>query len=465
MGVGIKTMRMISKIGGLVVFLLVAACAPRRSAQNVAAPSEPHVHHVVLITVDGLLPEAYLHPETYSLQIPTLEALMKKGATSDGALSVYPTLTYPSHTSMVTGVNPGKHGVVGNKSFDPYENDLDGWRWYAEDIKRDPIWRVASRAGYSVATIHWPVTVGAEVTWRVPEYWRAKNEQDKKLVRAVSTPGLLERVAEEKPDFWSRFVPPNVHDDALTDIAVHLIKKERPNLLLLHLVEVDGEQHGHGLFSKEALQAIENSDRQLGRIVEAIRHAGIENDTSIIVASDHGFMNAGMMVRPGVLLRQSGLVTMKEGKVGEWKATMLNNSGHAYFYLNDPQDRATGEALRKLFESKSKEAMSGIGRIYSREEVVQFGGDPTAYLAVEASPGFQFGSGFAGEYNAPPVYKATHGYDPRRPELKASLIIAGPNVKHGALKAARLIDIGPTIASWLSLSLPNTDGSPLRVSE
>lgn len=456
-----KRMHVLRKIAGLFALSVLVGCGARPKVQSLA-PSAPHVHHVLLITVDGLLPDAYLHPEAYSLQIPTIRRLMERGAVSDGALSVYPTLTYPSHTSMVTGVNPGKHGIVGNKSFDPYETDLDGWRWYAEDIQVDPVWRIAFQAGYSVATIHWPVSVGAEVTWRVPEYWRAKNEQDQKVVRAVSTPGLLDRVAKENPDFWTRFVPPNVHDDALTDIAVHLIEKEKPNLLLLHLVEVDGEQHGHGLFSKEAVNAIENADRQLARILDAVRRAGIEGDTSIILASDHGFMNAGMMVRPGVLFRQAGMVTLKDGKIAEWKATMLNNSGHAYFYLNDPHDRSTADALRKMFESKSKEAMSGIGRIYSHEEIVEFGGDPAAFMAVEASPGFQFGSGFAGDYSAPPMYKATHGYDPRRPELKASLIVAGPNVTHGTIKAARLIDIGPTIASWLALSMPNTDGSPFQ---
>ena len=62
---------------------------------------------------------------------------MAHGASSDGALSVFPSVTYPSHTSMSTGVFPGTHGINGNRTFDPLEDDLDGWRWYAEDIKRD----------------------------------------------------------------------------------------------------------------------------------------------------------------------------------------------------------------------------------------------------------------------------------------------------------------------------------------
>ena len=77
----------------------------------------------------------------------------------------------------------------------PLDDDLEGWRWYAEDIKRDPIWRIAERAGYHVGLVHWPVSGGARVTWLVPEYWRAKNDNDRKLLRALATPGLLESVA------------------------------------------------------------------------------------------------------------------------------------------------------------------------------------------------------------------------------------------------------------------------------
>ncbi len=450
-----------------VVLLALSAlsCSPRGGAARSVASASPSgaVKHVVFVTVDGLLPEVYLHPDAHGLKVPTIRSLVQKGASSAGALSVYPSLTYPSHTSMATGVNPGKHGVVGNRSFDPFENDLEGWRWYAEDIQRDPIWRIARRAGYSVATIHWPVSVGADVTWRVPEYWRAKNEEDKKVLRAVSTPGLLESVGREVPDFWSRYLPPNVHDDALTDIAVHLLRTEKPTLTMLHLVEVDGAQHAYGVFSEDAVRAIENTDVQIARIITAIREAGMEKETAIVIASDHGFMNAGSMVRAGVLLREAGLVTINSGRVVSWKATLLNNSGHAYIYLNDAGDHATAEAVRVLFDAKAKDPKSGIGRVYSHEEVVALGGDPKAFLGVEPAVGFQFGPGFSGDYVAAPLYRATHGYDPRRPEMKASLILAGPSVPHGLLEGARLIDIAPTIASWLGLAMPNVDGTPLVV--
>jgi predicted AlkP superfamily pyrophosphatase or phosphodiesterase len=192
-----------------ILVALGASCAPTLQAQTATpratpalAPRPPGpIQRVLVVSIDGLLPDTYLHPDAHDLRVPTLRWLVQNGAVSDGVESVFPTLTYPSHTSMVTGVNPGKHGIVANGSFDPLEQDLDSWRWYAEDIQVEPIWSIAERAGYDTALIHWPVTLGAKVRWLLPEFWRAKDVQDQKLLRVVSTPSLLDDVAKEAPDF------------------------------------------------------------------------------------------------------------------------------------------------------------------------------------------------------------------------------------------------------------------------
>lgn len=422
------------------------------------------VHHAVVVTIDGLLPEAYLRPDAHGLRIPVLRRFAEEGAKSDGALSVFPSVTYPSHTSMATGVLPARHGITSNRSFDPLETDLEGWRWYAEDIHRDPVWKIAARAGYDVALVHWPVTVGAQVRWLVPEYWRAKNEHDGKVLRAVATPGLLDDVARDVPNFWPRFLPPHVHDDALADIAIHVLEQGRPHLLMVHFVGVDGAQHAHGVWSAEAVAAIEDVDHQLGRVLAAIERLGMRKDTNVLVASDHGFMDAGTMVRPGVLLRKAGLVKVDaSGRVVAWDATVVVNSGQAYVYVRPEAGEAVRAKVREIFEAKAQEPGSGIGKLYSTNEIRELGGDPEAFLALEAAPGFQLGSGAVGDDVAPPAYRATHGYDPRRPEMRASLLVRGPTIPRGSIAAARLVDVGPTIASWLGLAMPDVDGKPLAI--
>lgn len=293
---------------GLVAALaaaLAGGCAHRQQ------PPGP-IRHAIIVTIEGLMPETYLQPDAHGLRVPTLRRMVQQGAFSPGARSVFPTVTYPAHTSIATGVSPLRHGIHSNRADDPLETNLDGWRWYAEDIQAPTIWQIAARAGYRTALIGWPVTVGAAATFLVPEFWRAKHADDFKLLRALSSPpGLLDQVARADPSFASRYTPGDfLKDQFLVDIAAHVATTGKPHLTLLHLVGVDSAQHKHGLWSPQALAAIENADHQLGRLLLATQGAGIAADTALLVASDHGFAAVATMVRPGVLLHQAGVVQL-----------------------------------------------------------------------------------------------------------------------------------------------------------
>jgi predicted AlkP superfamily pyrophosphatase or phosphodiesterase len=457
----------VARLASPIVFAVACAGtpAPPPSIPTAAIPKQPSgpVKHVILVSIDGMPPEAYVHPDAHGLAVPTLRRIVREGASSEGALSVFPTVTYPAHASIATGVVPGKHGIVTNRTFDPLGQDLDGWRWYAEDITREPIWKTVERAGFTAATIWWPVTVGAHVTWHVPEVWRAKNEGDKKLVRALSTPGLLDAVVKEHPDFWSRFMPPETTDDSVMDIALHVLETGKPTLMLVHMAQVDDKSHDHGLWSKEVTAAIEHADAQLGRLLDALKRTGLDADTTVVVVSDHGFVNVTAAVKPCVLLRDAGFLTVDNARVTAWKAVAASSGGSAYLYLHDPADVATRDAVRALITTKAKDPASGIAHVYSPEEIKELGGDPAAMLAIEAVMGTHMVKSCSGPYADKATDAAVHGYDPRRPELHAAMLFFGKNVPHGSIPDARLIDVAPTIASWLGLSMPDVDGKPLAV--
>ncbi|HEY5956776.1 MAG TPA: alkaline phosphatase family protein [Polyangiaceae bacterium] len=452
---------------------LLAACAstacPSPTATSTmateSAPKPPGpIQRVVVVSVDGLMPDNYLHPEAHGLSVPILRWMVKQGAVSEGVQSVFPTLTYPSHTSLVTGVNPARHGIMSNRAFDPLDNELEAWRWYAEDIKSDPIWRLTEQRGYPTALLYWPVTVGAKVSWLLPEFWRAKTIQDLKLMRAVATPGLLDAVTKEYPDFPEHFVPPAVTDEALTNVALHVLSEGQPRLLMLHLIEVDGAQHHHGIDSPEAHSAIENDDRQLARLVARLGELKLMAETAFVVVSDHGFRAASKMVKPCTLLTDNGLVTVNDdGKVTDWRATAHSNSGSAYFYVKDATDTEVRDRVHQLVMARLAQPDSGIGRVYESEAIRERGGDPSAILAVEPADDYQFGPGCTGAYVAPAPYRATHGFDPDRPEMRASMLMVGPSIMHGKIAQARLIDLAPTIAQWLGIEMRGVDGAPLIV--
>ena len=443
----------------------VADTSPGGATVGPASFVEPPgpIRHVILVTVDGLMPEAYLHPDAHGLRVPTLRRMVVEGAFSEGARSVLPSVTYPAHASIATGVSPSRHGIYSNYAEDPQETNLDGWRWYAEDLQATPLWDLAGRARYQTALINWPVTVGAQATWLLPEYWRAKNSEDLKLLRALSTRGLFERVGRANARFAGRLTLAGERDESLADVASFVLSTGRPHLLMLHIADVDGAQHVHGLWSRPAVAAIEKADLLLGRLIDVVVASGVWDSTALVVASDHGFADVTRMARPGVLLREGGLVTLDpHGQVASWRAVILSASGQCYVYLARSDDAESAAAVTRLFRARAGQPDSGIARIHDQSEIRAAGGDPHAWLSLEAAPGTFFGPGYGGGYAEPARIAATHGYDPDRPQMMASLLMLGPHVPAGPIAAgARLIDIAPTIAAWLSLPMPGAEGHPL----
>jgi len=455
---GAKLLAMRRKFFWLACAVLAALPA---ASQNRSAKAQP-IRHVIVISVDGLIPASYVEPDKHGLKVPTLRQLAQTGLMSDGAESVFPTLTYPAHTSIATGTNPGTHGIVGNEILDPENRNQRGWRWYAEDIRVPTLWDAARERGLRTALVNWPVTVGAKATAILPEYWRAGIREDLKLVRALSTSGLMQAVTRRFPDFEERFSPPQPQDSSVVDVAVHLIETQQPHLLLLHLVNVDSAHHRAGVFTPEAKAAIEAADAQIARVIEAAKKARIWSRTALVVASDHGFAAFQQRLRLGVYVAQRGLVRLDDReRVTDWKAAVLPMHGLAYIYLKDPADEETRRELQDLFQVMSGKHGSGIQRVYLPEEIRKLGGDPEAALAVGAVQGFDFASGYSGDVFFPAGSLAGHGYDPRYASMKASLLMVGPGIAPGKLENARLIDIAPTVAQWLGLKLEKAEGKPL----
>jgi predicted AlkP superfamily pyrophosphatase or phosphodiesterase len=443
--------------------------AAHRFAEKFAQPAQSSssakpVQHVILISIDGMKPESYTEPDAHGLKIPTLRQIVRDGASSDGVQPVMPTVTYPSHTAMVTGVNPGTHGIVTNPASDPLGQNYNGYRWYEEDIRVPTLWQLARQHGLHTALIHWPVTVGAQADIIVPEIWRANIPEDLKLLRALSTRGILDEVSKEYPDFTAGITPPKQTDEAFTDIACYSIKKLQPNLMLLHLAIVDHEEHLHGPFSPEANAATETADAQVARVIAEAKKDGIWDSTVLVVLSDHGFVPISQAARPGVLLRDHGLITLNEkDRITAWKASLITDGGSAYIYVNDRNDDATRRALTEIFKPLAGAEGSGIARIVAQDEIVAMGGDPEAFLALEAVEGTVITGDYTGKFTEPSKLGGTHGYFPDRPEMRSSLIFYGPSIGPGKIANARMIDIGPTIARWLGLDLSNAQGSALAV--
>ena len=173
------------------------------------------------------------------LKIPNLRRMMREGVYAEGVNGVVPTITYPSHTTLITGVWPSKHGIWANTTFDPEQKNLQGLYWYSEDIKVPTLWDAANAAGLITASVNWPVSVGAPVRYLIPEVWRAGTADDSKLLRALSTPGLLANLEAELGPYADGSNADLQNDRLRATFATAIIKKYKPNLITVHLVALD----------------------------------------------------------------------------------------------------------------------------------------------------------------------------------------------------------------------------------
>jgi len=422
----------------------------------------PRPEHVILISVDGMPPDYYTAPEKLGLRAPTLSMMRQSGAHAEGMEGVYPTVTYPQHTTMVTGLRPAAHGIVQNRIFEaPSEPQTRYWYWYANALKGETLWMAAKKAGLTTAAVGWPVTVGAEIDYNVPEiYEPGESPATWKWTAKHSTPGLLEKALG--PDLKKA----SSVDERLTSVSEFIINTYRPNLLLLHLIELDGAHHRDGPRAKHGIETAEREDSYIRRIVEATRQAGIFEKTTFFVVSDHGFASIDKRFSPNVALAKEGLITLDAaGKATAWKAAAWPAGGSCAIVLKDMNDKETEVKVISLFTKWAKQERSPIKQIVTRAELRKLKAVPQAALMLEAAPGYSFDDTLTGAEarDSGETYKGTHGYLPTNPEMRASLIIYGAGARSGAkLPLARMIDLAPSIAALLKLKLPQPEGKPLK---
>lgn len=436
----------------LFILILLVICF----LQPVSGDSEQR--HVVVISVDGLIPDYYLRPAKYGLKIPTILQMCKEGSLVEAMETVYPSLTYPSHTTLVTGVRPAKHGIYSNLAWrDPEQNQkTKDWNWFAHQIKTPTLWTEAHKKGLTTAAVGWPVTVGAEIDYHIPEYWKGSFETSLQVGLENATPNIREKLMKELPR-----APEGFNDELRTRAAEIIIRDYKPNLMLLHLVELDFAHHKTGTYTSAAIAATERTDARIARIVKAVREAGIYERTTFILVSDHGFLRGENLFHPGVLLAKAGLVTVKKGSVKDWKASVYGGGGSTAIILKDPKDSATMEAALKLFEEYARRPRSPIYRIVKRDELDKLGANPQAAFFLEAAAGYAFGYNFTGSEITISPDKACHGHLPSRPELYASFIASGFGIRKGVREPfMKNLDVAPTVAALLGFEIPGAEGEP-----
>lgn len=426
---------------------------------STAAVQAQEKNHVILISVDGLRPEFYLDAQWGMVN---LRQGMKNGAYAEGVRGSFPTVTYPSHTTIVTGVLPAKHGIYYNTPVEPL--GISGkWFWYYKDIKVPTLWTAAKDAGLTTACVSWPVTVGAPITYNLPEYVvLPQNKGEKKdEVKAMLLESSPKELVQEVQDYaigkfgeFGATLDYNSNDQNKARMAAYIIKRYKPNFLALHIAATDHFEHEQGRDGDKVRSAVVGADVAIRNLIDAVEAAGIAKNTTFIITGDHGFVDIHTQFKPNVLLAQLGLYddANKEG----WKAYFQQSGGSAFLHLKDPKDKAT---LAKVKQGLSQlpERYQRMFEVLDKEALTKAQGDPNAVMALAANQGFSFGASATGDMLAS-VSGGTHGYLPNFKEIQTGFVAFGKGIKVGTvLPLMGQEDIAPLIAKLLNLNL-STDG-------
>ena len=383
--------------------LLLSACATHPPATDPAPP-------VILVSIDGLRADI-----PGSGRMPTLDALFAHGARAAWVNPSYPTLTFPNHYTLVTGLRPDRHGIVHNDMQDPVLGRFESKKASGRDGRfwgGEPIWIVAQRTGLKTATMFWPGSE-AEIAGGRPDHWRS---------------------------FDSRMTP----DQRVASILawLDLPPAQRPRFITLYLEQYDVAAHAAGTFSPEALDAMQQIDAALAALLKGLAARKLRDSTNLIVLSDHGMAD----------VRSTDTAYLDDvlpESMFSWSS--LGPVAHI-----TPRAGLEADVARRL-----------VGRhdhytCWNREDLPgawHYGRNPrVAPILCQSDTGWRL------QLHRHPLpsraVKGEHGFAPEDPQMRAFFVASGPDFIPGvALPAFDNVDVYPLLAHLLRIPPAPNDGT------
>ncbi|MBB5059319.1 putative AlkP superfamily pyrophosphatase or phosphodiesterase [Granulicella aggregans] len=449
---------LIQFISRLFLSSVVLLSASSYIAAQDTTSNDNHQPIVIVVTIDGFPARALEDPR---LPMPTLRSLAAAGAVSTGMQPINPTVTWPNHTAMITGVDASHHFVMANGLVvlpeDGGAPQIEPWTDKAKLVHARTLYEAAAEKGLTTGQVDWVAIYGAKgVRWQFGEKPDMKDEIPQELIaQGIVTREQLEHFGDKSTPAW--------RDEIWTDAAVDIIERHSPNLLLFHLLQTDSIQHQYGPLTSAAYAAYASADQCLRRIVEAARTAGNLDRTTFFILSDHGFATYTHTISPNVALVEQGLLKKQDGRY-KGEVWIKAEGGAASLYIRDPHRRA--ELLPKLKGCFS--GVEGVAHVYTNDEARKLGipaeadTDQAPLLYLTAAPDYAFGDDTSGALIRTNPVRGQHGYVNTMPEMQALFVASGSAIRSGVqLGPVSNLQVAPTIAKILGVQLPDAKQPPL----
>lgn len=423
--------------------------------------------------------DAMVHEDVeYMLKKPNFSKIMDKRAEVEKVCTIYPSITYPAHTSIFTGCRPGKHGIYNNTPINTDKNGVSHWYLYSKSVQVEDLFAAAKRAGCSTAAVYWPITgQNPNIDHIIDEYFfYYQNEGvEEAFARLGADEAALQAVRENLHRLpttrgGGELEITSTFDNFLMGCACSLIRNQQPDVLLVHNCYLDTCRHRYGVFNKKVEECLDRMDEWLGEVLQAMVDAGIYGDTNFVILSDHGQMDFTRRIKLNVLLERGGFLDIApDGTLYDWQAYAQSNGMSATVHLRDNTNHVLCQRVYNYLKQLAAEGVWGFEKVFTVEEVRERYGTYGPFSFMVETDGY---TTFSEDWHEPVVsavditdYRlgnATHGYEPEKGPQPVFLG-RGPAFKEGAvLSNAQIIDEAPTLARILGQEMPQAEGRCLE---
>lgn len=380
---------------------------------------------VVVISIDAL---GYQDIVNYKHYFPNLYKIILDGSLIKNVETIYPSLTYPIHTTIITGDYPIAHGISNNKPFAPYSK-LVIWNWYYKNIRSKTIVDACTNQNKTVSSYFWPVMGNAKIMRNFPEIWSPKTKSNS--VAAVLKNGTKGFIIKNVFKYGKLLKGQDTMALDLFTTAMFLDTIHNlSDLNLIHLLAIDGAKHQYGILSSEVITAFEQTDNLLGQIYQQIKS---KDDVSLVVLSDHSHVDAPIEIDIERIFKDLGLLTSDDYIAYPWTC-----DGSCHVYLKHIASyEEVKVCLNKLVENDDR-----IKCMYDLTEENKIDYDVT--FVLEANLPYHFG---IKNQNV-----GQHGFHPKIEDYDVFLIAKGMNIKANyQVENGHVINHAKTIAKIIDL--------------
>lgn len=405
--------------------------------------------HTIILSVDSL---SSPDMELISL-LPNFREFIRNASMCDNVTSVYPSLTYPAHATIVTGNYPVNHGIVNNTFFSPGQK-IQKWYNKSKYINGKTIFGEAVKNNKKVASILWPITCKSGIKYNLPEVLPSKaGESQLSAALKNGTPFFILELLLKFGNLLKETQEPEL-DDFVQASLLYTIKKYKPDLTLVHYLDLDKCRHEYGYAAPEAFRAMERLDTRIGELIKKLKTEGLYEETAVIILGDHSQIDIHTPIYLNERFEEDGFIVKKDEKLESWRVYAKPCDGSCYIFINETEDEDFYDEIYEYLYTLQGEKKSGISKIYTGEEAKKLGASGECSYMIEARIGYYFA-----ENREDKVYKAAHGYLPTIPSYQTVFMAAGKGIKKNVqVSNVSLVDEAPTIAKLLGLDLGKTNG-------